>query len=104
MLTRLPEEIVCDIAAQLSPATLAVLSCVSKRHHAICLPLLYKRVIIDGLTIAKWRQMVNSGHLASTQTYHIEFLSDLCDISNTKELLQMLATSLRQMPELRSFR
>lgn len=65
MLTRLPEEIVCAIAAQLSPATLVVLSCVSKRFHAICLPLLYKRVVIDGCTIAKWRRMVNSGHLAT---------------------------------------
>ncbi|KAF7180794.1 hypothetical protein CNMCM7691_010085 [Aspergillus felis] len=104
MLTRLPEEIVCAIAAQLSPATLAVLSCASKQLHAICLPLLYKRVVIDGPTIAKWRRMVSSGHLAPTQAYHIEFLSDVCDISNTKELLQLLAISLRQKPGLRSFK
>ncbi|KAF7122418.1 hypothetical protein CNMCM5793_000443 [Aspergillus hiratsukae] len=63
MLTRLPEEIVCAIVAQLSPATLVMLSCVSKRFHAICLPLLYKRVVIDGCTIAKWRRMVNSAGL-----------------------------------------
>ncbi|KAL3496442.1 hypothetical protein BJX62DRAFT_232550 [Aspergillus germanicus] len=102
-----PPEVLHLVATFLDQSTLSALLQVCRHFRVTFQPLLYRSVTIDNCTLQQWRSLISApitnASLSHTRKYSIEFLPDLSDSSEPMPILEVLITTLRAMPNLRSF-